>query len=92
MERHPVDPLSFAIGGVLVVLGIAGATGSLGRVSGDGAWILPVVLGLVAVALVLGVVRRSPTGPPPVDERAPIAPSADDEPMLSDAALPPDRP
>jgi hypothetical protein len=57
MERHPLDALSFAIGSVLIVLGIAGATGNLGRITGDGAWVVPVVLGLIALGLVLGLVR-----------------------------------
>jgi hypothetical protein len=73
MERHRIDPLSFAIGGLLVAVGVALLTGSTGP---DGRWILPVLLGLFAVALALGVWQAR------ADQTEPVADLTSPEPEI----------
>ena len=56
MKRHPIDPLSFVLGGFFLVTGLVFAFG------GDAskmhvAWFWPVVLGLTGVGLMLVTVR-----------------------------------
>ena len=71
MRRHPVDPLSAALGIVAVVLGVLVATDQLDELGSDtGAWITAAVL-LVGLGLLPGSRRRMRSAP--ADDTAPGA-------------------
>jgi hypothetical protein len=67
MQRHPIDPLSAALGVLAVVLGILVATRSLGGFGTSGGWWLAGAAVVVGVALLPWNLRSAPREPEPVE-------------------------
>jgi hypothetical protein len=54
VKRHPLDPTSLVLGVGLIVLGVAALVGRLGEIINRPALFVPLAVGIVGVALVVG--------------------------------------
>jgi hypothetical protein len=83
MQRHPVDPVSAALGLLAVAAGVLVAAGAFADIDDRGAWWLVVAAVVLGVAIVPWRWRTAPAEapvPPDVAESAADEVSAPDEP------------